>query len=36
MTEQEGIEFWEGYEDFLDSINPIGDDERTVCMEVLA
>jgi hypothetical protein len=36
MSEREGEEFWTGYENFLDSIGMIGDDERTVCMEVLA
>jgi len=36
MTEAEGAEFWAGYESFLDSIDMIGDDERTIAMEVLA
>ena len=35
-TAQEGEEFWTGYENFLDRIGTIGDDERTICMEVLA
>jgi len=34
MTFTEGIDFWAGYDNFLDSISQIGDDERTIMMEV--
>lgn len=35
-TEEEGIEFWTGYENFLDRISTVGDDERTIAMQVFA
>ena len=35
-NEAEGMQFWAGYEDFLDRISTISDDERTICIEVLA
>ena len=34
MTFTEGVDFWTGYDDFLDSIARISDDARTVAMEV--
>jgi len=34
MTEVEGRRFWAGYEEFLDRIDGIGDDERTIAMMV--
>jgi len=36
MTFTEGQDFWTGYEDFLDRTGGIGDDERTIAMQVLA
>lgn len=33
-SESEGRRFWSGYEDFLDAMAILNDDERTVCMEV--
>lgn len=35
-TEAEGRQYWTGYADFLDRISTVGDDERTVAMEVFA
>lgn len=35
-SEAEGRRFWSGYEEFLDRTSTVGDDERTICMEVLA
>lgn len=35
-TKEEGAEFWHGYENFLDRTSTVGDDERTIAMEVLA
>lgn len=35
-NEEEGKQFWTGYEDFLDRIGTVGDDERTISMMVLA
>ena len=35
-SESEGIEFWSGYEGFLDRISTVSDDERTVAMEFYA
>lgn len=35
-SEAEGRRFWNGYEEFLDRTSMIGDDEKTICMEVLA
>lgn len=32
----EGRRFWDGYEDFLDRVCTVGDDEKTICMEVFA
>lgn len=35
-TKAEGAEFWHGYDNFLDRIGELADDERTIAMEVLA
>ena len=35
-SEAEGRRFWSGYEEFLDRTSTVGDDEKTICMEVLA
>ena len=35
-SEEEGKQFWTGYEDFLDRLGGIGDDERTITMEFYA
>lgn len=35
-TAAEGRRFWDGYEEFLDRVSTVGDDEKTICMEVLA
>lgn len=35
-TEKEGERFWAGYEEFLDRVGTVGDDERTIAIEVLA
>ena len=35
-SEEEGKQFWTGYEDFLDRISTVSDDERTVAIQVLA
>jgi hypothetical protein len=34
MTEFEAERLWTGYENFLDSIAGLDDDERTIAMEV--
>lgn len=34
MSEFEAETLWTGYENFLDSIAELGDDERTICVEV--
>ncbi len=34
MSEFEAETLWAGYEDFIDSIAGLGDDERTIAMEV--
>ncbi|MBW1860328.1 MAG: hypothetical protein JRI70_09730 [Deltaproteobacteria bacterium] len=36
FTVKEGLRYWAGYDEWLDSVSMIGDDEKTVCMEVLA
>ena len=33
MTFTEGQDFWTGYDNFLDSIARIGDDERTIAIQ---
>lgn len=35
-SEAEGRQFWNGYEEFLDRIGTLSDDERTIAIEVLA
>jgi len=35
-SEPEGVEFWTGYEEFLDRISTVSDDERTIAMEFYA
>ena len=34
MSEFEAGQLWTGYEEFLDSMAGLGDDERTIVMEV--
>lgn len=35
-NEKEGKRFWDGYDQYLDRISTVGDDERTIAMQVLA
>ena len=35
-SESEGIEFWTGYEAFLDRTSTVSDDDLTIAMQVYA